>query len=251
MDRHVDALLRVRNLGAGYGGTRIVTDIDLVLYSGDVLGLLGANGAGKSTFLKALTGQIRLLSGTVAINGVDLQSAPVEAKAQLGLAIDASDLPAALSGRQYLEFVASVRNCAATDWPAANLLERLGLMPWLDRAIAEYSLGTRAKISIAAALLGSPPLLIFDESLNGLDPVSAWECKRLIQDLATHGHHSIILSTHIVETVPALCNRAIFLADGRVVRSWNRRELAEDSHSPGAFEDCVMQALRTHRSQSA
>ena len=251
MDRHADALLRVENLSAGYSGRRIVTDIDLLLHPGDVLGLLGANGAGKSTFLKAISGQIRLLEGTVAINGIDLHHAPVSAKAQFGLAIDASDLPTALSGRQYLEFVASVRNCAPSDWPADNLLERLGLVPWLDRAIAEYSLGTRAKISIAAALLGSPPLLIFDESLNGLDPVSAWECKRLIRDLATHGHHSIILSTHIVEAVPALCNKAIFLADGRVVRSWNRRELVEDSHSPGAFEDCVMEALRTHRSQSA
>lgn len=240
------ALLDLRGLSAGYGGRRIIADIDLAVSRGDILGLLGANGAGKSTLLKAVTGQIPVWTGSVTIDGVELACAPEQAKAAFGLAIEAPDLPAALSCRQYLELVASIRGCAADRWPCGNVVGRLGLARWLDRPIADYSVGTRAKASIAAALLGAPPLLIFDESLNGLDPVAAWEVKRMIAELAATGRHAVILSTHVVETVPGLCNRAVFLADGRIVQSWDRRELTAASPTPGAFEACVMQALKAH-----
>src|SRR5262249_49789411 len=153
---------------------------------------------------------------TVTLAGVDLTKEPERAKAAFGLAIDAAELPAALSGHHYLELVASIRACGVDDWPCGDVLSRLGLGAWIERPIAEYSLGTRAKVSIAAALLGAPPLLIFDESLNGLDPVAAWEVKRIILDLAATGRHAIILSTHIVETIPTICNRAVLLAEGRI-----------------------------------
>lgn len=244
-----DEVLTVRGVGAGYGGLRIVEDIDVALRLGDVLGLLGANGSGKSTLLKAITGQIRLMTGSVAIAGVDLRQSPERAKAAFGLAIDGPELPSMLSGRQYLELVASIRACAANDWPG-DVLGRLGLSAWLARPIAEYSLGTRAKISIAAALLGSPKLLIFDESLNGLDPLAAFEVKEIIRERAASGRHAVVVSTHVVETVPALCNRAIFLADGRIVEQWNARELAGASQAPGAFESCVMKALSAHARRS-
>jgi ABC-2 type transport system ATP-binding protein len=243
-------LLALHGVSAGYGGRRIIHDICVALRRGDILGLLGANGSGKSTLIKAVTGQIGLSTGSVTIDGVDLTRAPERAKAGLGLAIDAPDLPRALSGRQYLELVASIRSCAAADWACGDAVARLGLTAWIDRPIAEYSLGTRAKISIAAALLGGPPLLIFDESLNGLDPVAAWEAKRIMVDLAATGRHAIIVSTHVVEAVPALCNRAIFLAEGRIVESWDARELAAASRFPGAFEACVMQALNTYAGRS-
>jgi ABC-2 type transport system ATP-binding protein len=241
-------LLALRGISAGYGDRRIITDIDLTLRRGDILGLLGANGAGKSTLLKAVTGQIRLWTGTVTIDGTDLVRTPERAKAAFGLAVDAPDLPAALSGRQYLELVASIRSCAADSWPCADVVQHLGLARWLDRPIADYSAGTRAKVSIAAALLGAPPLLIFDESLNGLDPVAVWEVKRIMADLAVTGHHAFVLSTHVVETVPGLCNRAVLLADGRIVQTWDVLQLAAASPAPGAFEACVMQALKAHAS---
>ncbi|RWE77188.1 MAG: ABC transporter ATP-binding protein, partial [Mesorhizobium sp.] len=123
-------------------------------------------------------------------------------------------------------------------------LERLELGRWMDRPIAEYSLGTRAKVAILAALLGRPPLLIFDETLNGLDPVAAWEVKRVITALCASGRHAVIVSTHVVEAVPALCNRAVLMADGSLNRSWDAAQLAEAGRAPGAFEDSVMQALR-------
>lgn len=246
----VPEILAVRGLGAGYGGRPVVGGIELTLNPGDVLGLLGANGSGKSTLLKAVTGQIRLLAGSVAIDGVDLAGAPERAKAGFGLAIDPPDLPAALTGRQYLQLVASIRGCAEDDWPGADVAERLGLGRWIERPIGEYSLGTRAKIAIAAALLGVPPLLILDESLNGLDPLAAFEVKRIVLALAAGGRHAVIISTHVVEAVPGLCNRALLLAEGRVARQWDARQLAEVGRVPGAFEASVMQALATHGAEA-
>lgn len=245
MDSSVDPteILRVGGLSAGYGGRAVVSGIDLSLARGDILGLLGANGSGKSTLLRAITGQIWPLAGTVTIDGADLVGAPEQAKSGFGLAIDPSDLPAALTGRQYLELVASIRGCAEYDWPGLNVAERLGLGRWIERPIAEYSLGTQAKIAIAAALLGAPPLLILDESLNGLDPLAAFDVKRIILALASSGRHAIIISTHVVESVPGLCNRAILLADGRVARDWHSRQLTEAGQLPGAFEAEVMRAL--------
>ncbi|WP_027052395.1 ATP-binding cassette domain-containing protein [Mesorhizobium erdmanii] len=240
---HPAEILAVRGLSAGYGGRAVVSGIDLSLNRGDILGLLGANGSGKSTLLKAITGQIPPLSGSVNVNGADLASAAERAKFGFGLAIDPSDLPVALTGRQYLQLVGSIRGCAEDDWPGVNVAERLGLKPWIDRAIAHYSLGTRAKIAIAAALLGAPPLLILDESLNGLDPLAAFEVKRIILALASSGRHAVIISTHVVESVPGLCNRAVLLADGRIARDWQPWHLAEAGQMPGAFEAEVMRAL--------
>lgn len=244
-------VLAVSGMSAGYGGRRIVADIELTLHRGEILGLIGANGSGKSTLLRAVTGQIAARSGRIEIAGIDLARAPERAKAAFGLAIDAEDLPAALTGRQYLDLVASIRDCRPGDWPFADVPARLDLTLWLNRPIAEYSLGTRAKVSIAAALIGSPPLLIFDESLNGLDPVAAWEVKRMIADLAASGRHAVIVSTHVVESVPTLCTRAVLLADGRIVESWDTAHLADSSTAPGQFEARVMLALRARAAQSA
>jgi ABC-2 type transport system ATP-binding protein len=120
-------------------------------------------------------------------------------------------------------------------------LARLRLEHSLDQLISACSLGTRAKIGIAAALLGAPPLLVFDESLNGLDPVAAWEAKCIMTELAATRRHAILVSTHVVEAVPTLCSRALLLSDGRLAQAWNENELAD--MTPAAFENCVMRLL--------
>jgi ABC-2 type transport system ATP-binding protein len=237
-------LLRLSNLSVGYGGRAVIASVDLTMRSGEILGLLGANGSGKSTLIKSITGQLRPRTGAIAIDGIDLARKPEQAKARFGLAIDVTDLPASLSGRQYLDLVASLRSCAPTDWRDRDLPARLGITAWLDRPIAEYSLGTRAKIAITAALIGSPPLLIFDESLNGLDPLAAWEMKSLLIELAASGRHAVLISTHVVETIPRLCNRAVFLAKGKVSRSWESDDLAKMRATPGTFEECLVSTLR-------
>ncbi len=237
----MDDVLTAQNVSAGYGGQKIVEGVDLVLRKGNVLGLLGANGSGKSTLLKALSGQIRLLDGRVEIAGVDLARSPEQAKAGLGFAVDPSELPGGLTGRQYFELVASIRGCPPDCWPVPDILARLRIDRGLDQLISACSLGTRAKIGIAAALLDAPPLLVFDESLNGLDPVAAWEAKSVMAELAATRRHAILVSTHVVETVPTLCSRALLLSEGRIAQGWERSELA--AMTPSSFEECVMRLL--------
>jgi ABC-2 type transport system ATP-binding protein len=146
--------------------------------------------------------------------GIDLAEKPELAKRIFGYAIDPPDLPATLTGTQYLELVSSIRRCASNDWFRADLIGLLALGKWLHLSIGQYSYGTRMKLSIAAALLGNPPLIILDESLNGLDPVIAWRVKRLLVEMVNTHRHAVLLSTHVLETVESLCSVAV-LAGGR------------------------------------
>lgn len=176
----------------------LISAVDGIVYHQAAPGAIAGLAGGLAVFMLAL--RYHPLGSPV------LRTAPIGFRRgwlRLGLAIDVTDLPASLSGRQYLDLVASLRSCAPTDWRDRDLLARLGITAWLDRQIAEYSLGTRAKIAITAALIGSPPLLIFDESLNGLDPLAAWEMKSLLIELAASGRHAVLISTHVVETIPA------------------------------------------------
>lgn len=236
-------LVEAAGIVAGYGSGRIIKGIDLTLRRGEILGLLGANGAGKSTLLKALTGQLAPIAGQVRIAGIDMATEPERAKAAFGFAVNIDEVPLPLTGRQYLELVASIRGCAPNAWPGEDVVELLALGAWIDKPIMTYSLGTRMKIAVAAAVLGAPPLLVFDESLNGLDPVAAYNVKRLLRRLAASGRHGILLCTHIVEIVPSLCTDAVFLSDGRLVRRWDRAALALAAAAEGGFETEVMAAL--------
>jgi ABC-2 type transport system ATP-binding protein len=236
-------LLKVQGLDTGYGSVQVLRGINLTVVAGEILGLLGANGSGKSTLLRAVTGQIPLWAGKVMIAGMDLAAAPEQAKAEFGYAVDAADLPSTLTGLQYVELVASIKRCRPTDWPAGDLLEVLLLRPWARRLIGEYSFGTRVKLAISAALLGCPPLVILDESLNGLDPVASFRLKQLLRQLARSGDHAVILSTHQLDTVAGLCDAAALISEGCISQSWNRDEMARARSQEGGFELAVMAAL--------
>jgi ABC-2 type transport system ATP-binding protein len=241
-------LLEVTGLAAGYGRTRIVDGVDLCVQPGTWLGLLGANGSGKSTLLRAITGQIRLQAGRVLIGGIDLAEAPERAKQQFGYAVDGADLPEALTALQYLELVASIRGCAADAWPCGDLIGPLALQRWMHMRIGDCSLGTRMKISLAGALLDGPPLLILDESLNGLDPVASWRIRGILRELVEGGHHAVVLSTHMLETVATNCSDVVFLDGGAINHRWHATQLEAARNTAGGFEALVMQALLETRS---
>jgi ABC-2 type transport system ATP-binding protein len=238
-----DQLLTVRSIAAGYAAEAVLTNIDFTLNAGDFMGLLGPNGSGKSTLLRAISGQIPVAAGSVHLLGIDLAQQPEAAKRLFGYAVDPADLPASLTGTQYLELVSSIRRCASNDWFRADLLQLLALGKWIDRRVGVYSYGTRMKLSLAAALLGNPPLIILDESLNGLDPVIAWRVKRLLLEMARTGRHSVLLATHVLETVERLCSSAILLADGKISARWDSDALREAKQRAGGFEASVMTAL--------
>lgn len=235
-------LLEAVDVSAGYGRTAIVQGMNLEVRAGQWLGLLGANGSGKSTLLRAITGQIGLMRGTVKVGGHPLSGSALDAKQAFGCAVEVGELPESLTGRQYLELVASVRGCQADDWPMPGLPEHLAAAA-LDTAIGACSLGTRAKFSIMAALLGSPPLLILDESLNGLDPVVSWRVRLLLQDLVTSGRHAVILSTHMVEAVGGFCTDVVFMSEGRIAFRWGKMDLLVARADEGGFEAAVMSRI--------
>ena len=235
------ATLEVSELSAGYGGAPAIAHASLILCGGQLLGLIGPNGAGKSTLLRAIAGLIPALSGTVHVGGHPIRTAREHALAQLGFAVDPAELPGVLTGRQYLQMVASVRGCAPDDWPEPDLDQVLGFSPWLDTVLARCSLGTRAKLSVAAAFLGAPPLLVLDESLNGLDPVSSWRLRQVLARMVRSGRHAAILSTHQIELLGSLCTDVAYVEEGRIAHRWTRPEL--DAAGPGGVEAMVMEAV--------
>jgi len=243
MPERAEPLLEVTGLAAGYGRTTVVRDVDFCVQPGTWLGLLGANGSGKSTLLRAVTGQIALQAGRVLIGGVDIAAQPERAKANFGFAVDGGDLPEALTARQYLEMVGSIRGCACDDWPCGDLIGPLGLESWMRARIGDCSLGTRMKISLAGALLGGPRLLILDESLNGLDPVVSWRARGILRELVQDGAWAVVLSTHMLETVAGNCSAVVFLEAGCVTHRWDAADLQDARMQEGGFESVVMRAL--------
>jgi ABC-2 type transport system ATP-binding protein len=232
------AILEVSDLSAGYGGRPAITCASLTLHGGQLLGLIGPNGAGKSTLLRAVAGLIPALSGEVRIGTHPIATARERALVQLGFAVDPAELPGVLTGRQYLQMVASVRGCAEYDWPEPDLDQELGFTPWLDTLLGQCSLGTRAKLSVAAAFLGAPPLLVLDESLNGLDPISSWRLRQILARMVQTGRHAAILSTHQIELLGSLCTDVVYVDEGRLAHCWSRDAL--DAAGPGGVEAMVI-----------
>lgn len=204
--------IAITGLRKQFGPTVAVEHLDLLVQPGEFVGLIGHNGAGKSTLLKMLAGQLLPTAGTVQIAGVDMLTAPNQARANLGFVPEEAPLWDYLSAREFLEFVIGVRGKG--DLAAA--LELTGLGSDADRLIREYSQGMRRKTALAAALVAEPSVIVLDEALNGLDPPSAARTKGLLKERCQQGA-CVLFSTHIVETVEAVADRVVMMARGRVV----------------------------------
>lgn len=222
-----------------YGRVVAVDRVDLRIEAGSFVGLIGHNGAGKSTCLKMLMGLLRPTQGTVSIGGHDVVKAPVEARRQLGAVPEEPALYEYLSAREHLEFVASVRG----GGDVAAALELSGLGVDADRLIREYSQGMRRKTALAAATLGAPQVLVLDEALNGLDPPSAARVKGALRRYVDQGG-TVILSTHVVETVQAVADRVVMLAHGKVVADERTADIGE-----AGLEKLFLEKLEQTRDQ--
>lgn len=220
-----------------YGRVRAVKDVTFQVPSGSFVGLIGHNGAGKSTCLKMLMGLLRPTEGTVTVDGHDVIASPEAARRALGAVPEEPALYEWLTGREHLEFVRDVRG--GGDLDAA--LELMGMGDDANRLIREYSQGMRRKTALAAAMLGQPKVLLLDESLNGLDPPSAARVKAALARHVQNGG-TVVLSTHVVETVQAVADRVIMLAHGRVVADEQVAELG-DSGLEALFLERIAEEL--------
>ena len=238
-------VLVVENLAHAYGEQPVLRGVDLRLAPGDFLALIGPNGSGKTTLLRSLTGILAPQQGRLIIDGIDLRANPVGAKARLGLAIEPELLPGALSGRQCLLLFANVRGIAHIPEESLELAITLNFMPWIDRLVEEYSLGTRQKLGILLGLIGAPPLIVLDEPMNGLDPVSAWAIKQHLVRLTRERGCAVLLATHALEVAERFITRAQLLLEGRCARHWDEQQLMAIRNDPQrSLEQAMVETLR-------
>ncbi len=210
-------LIQADHLHHYYGKHHAVNDISVTLYQGEVLGLLGQNGAGKSTTMQLLTGNLAPTDGTIRINSINLQDQPIEAKRQLGYLPETPPLYRDMRVLEYLRYCARLHDVSKADLESAinKVLKRCGLEDMQQRLIGNLSKGYQQRVGIAQAIIHEPAVIILDEPTVGLDPIQIQEIRRLIKELAQD--HSVILSTHILQEVEAVCDRVQIIKNGQTV----------------------------------
>lgn len=213
-------MISVKNLEKRYGEVRAVKGVSFDVAKGDIVGLLGQNGAGKTTVMKILTGYLEPTSGACTVGGVDVMLDRIGVQKQIGYLPENAPLYPELLVQEYLLMMAELRGIEPGKQIAAlsDAVRATGLTKHLVRPIGNLSKGFRQRVGLAQAILHKPEVLILDEPTNGLDPVQILEIRALIKRLAEHS--TIILSTHILHEIEAVCNRVVILIDG---------ELAADS----------------------
>ncbi len=208
-----------------YGGLVALDDVSLEIGRGEVVGLLGPNGAGKSTAMNILTGYLSADGGQAMIGGVDILTSPGEAKKQIGYLPEQPPLYPDMTVREYLHFVFSLKKCNLDrEAHLADIMQGVRITEVADRLIRNLSKGYRQRVGMAEALVGDPPVLIFDEPTVGLDPKQIIEVRSLIRTLGRR--HTVILSTHILSEVQAVCERIVIMNRGHVIANQKTEDLA-------------------------
>jgi len=208
--------LSLDGLSVAYGERPAVQSLSLSVQPGEIYGLLGSNGAGKTSTIKAIVGLVRPVAGEIRVFGLDALRDSLSVKARIGYVPETSMLYEALTPREFLEFVSSVRRLDGTTATRrlSSYAEAFRLEPELDEPIATLSNGTRQKVLIIAALLHAPPLLVLDEPLNSLDPRSVRIMKEVLVRYVGGGGRGVLFSTHTMEVAEQLCHRVGILDRG-------------------------------------
>lgn len=209
-------MIEVRNLSKNYGVKKALDNISFTAADGEILGFLGPNGAGKSTTMNIITGYLSASAGNALIDGIDILDDPVSAKKELGYLPEQPPLYLDMTIDEYLGFVYSLKKCG---FPKRSHLEEIcgltGIEEVRKRVIRNLSKGYRQRVGLAQALVGNPKALILDEPTVGLDPKQIIEIRSLIKRLGEN--HTMILSSHILSEVQAVCDKIVVIDNGRIV----------------------------------
>ena len=224
-------MIEVSHLTKKYGGHLAVDDVSFTVEDGQIYGLLGPNGAGKSTIMNILTGYLSATSGQVTVAGHPLPEEADEAKACVGYLPEQPPLYPEMTVGEYLNFVAELKKVprAQRKEQVLRAARRTGLEKVLPRLIRSLSKGYKQRVGIAQALLGSPKIIILDEPTVGLDPAQVIEIRKLIRELGKA--HTVILSSHILSEVQAVCQQVLILSKGKLAASGTLQELTADGRS--------------------
>lgn len=216
-------MINVHQLSKSYGDIRAIEGIDFEVSAGEVVGLLGPNGAGKTTTMRILCGCIGASAGEVTIDGQNVSDAPKWVKAQIGYLPEQPPLYETMVVRDYIEFAATIKGVPDPVAAAQKAILQVGLQadvggrPAADRIIGHLSKGYKQRVGLAQALVHNPRVLVLDEPTSGLDPAQRKEIRDLLVDLAHSGSRTVILSTHVLTEIEAICDRVVIINNGKVV----------------------------------
>jgi ABC-2 type transport system ATP-binding protein len=210
-------MIEIQNLVKFYGPNRGVDNITFDVNKGEILGFLGPNGAGKSTTMNIITGYLSATSGTVKVNGFDILEEPQQAKKCIGYLPENPPLYMDMTAMEYLRFVCALKGVDKKNHTKhiAEIMNLVRILDVSDRLIRNLSKGYRQRVGLAQALIGKPEVLILDEPTIGLDPKQIIEIRNLIKNLGKD--HTIILSSHILPEVSAICDRVVIISKGKIV----------------------------------
>jgi len=221
-------MIEVKGLSRSYGGLCAVDAVSFEIGRGEIVGLLGHNGAGKTTIMKMLTGFLEPDGGTIRIAGLDIATERRAVQGRIGYLPENCPLYPEMTVIDYLDYQATLHGVTPLDSPAAirRALERTALAPKATAPIATLSRGYRQRVGVAQAILHDPDILILDEPTNGLDPSQIQHMRDLIRELAEHA--TVIVSTHILQEVEAVCDRVLILRSGRLALDTTLAKLRRD-----------------------
>lgn len=224
-------MIEVHELTKSYGPRQAIHNLNFTVNKGEVVGFLGPNGAGKSTTMKIITGFMAPTSGTAKVAGFDVFESPLEVKKRIGYLPETPPVYTDMFVRDYLTYVAELKKVPKEKVKSQveRALEKTNLGPVQKRLIHNLSKGYRQRVGIAQALVSNPEVLILDEPTVGLDPKQVAEIRELIKEL--RGHHTVILSTHILSEVQATCERVIIIHQGQIVAQDRIENLAAQGRS--------------------
>ena len=245
-----DAVVAVDGLTFSYGMGRVLHGISFALRRGEVVGLLGPNGAGKSTTIKVLTGVLPPGGGAVRVAGHALPEEAVEAKRRIGYVPESAALFESLTGQEFLELMGRLQDVPEErlQFRIGRFLEQFGLRDDRLRPLDGYSKGMRQKVLLSAALLHDPDVVLLDEPLSGLDVNAGLMVRDLVAALAAEGK-AILYSSHVLDVVERVCDRALIIHEGRLIADGTLDALRASTER-GSLEDVFRQLTRTEGTMS-
>ncbi len=218
-------MIEINGITKRYGDKLAVDNVSFTVNAGEIMGFLGPNGAGKTTTMNILTGYLSATEGTAKIDGIDIFEDPIEAKKRIGFLPEQPPLYLDMTVREYLNFVYDLKHCRMDrEKHLQEICRVVKLEDVYHRVIRNLSKGYKQRVGIAQALIGNPPVLIFDEPTVGLDPKQIIDIRNLIKKLGKE--HTIILSTHILSEVQAICDRIVVINKGRIVANEKTENLS-------------------------
>ena len=210
-------MIEVKNVTKKYSNFTAVDNITFNVKDGEVVGLLGQNGAGKSTTMNMITGFIEPTEGTIIVNGFDIMKKSLKAKKQIGYMPENVPLYPELTVKEFVFYMAELKLVGRKErkQEVENAIKETGLEEVKNKLIRNLSRGYKQRVSMAGALVGNPQVLILDEPTVGLDPKQIIEIRNLIKNLGKK--HTVILSSHILSEISQICERVVILNKGKIV----------------------------------